>query len=53
MRINLNHLHCHPWEEFGLAKNLIFLIALKKLALVFQAEVTAHVIDGAAIVNIK
>ena len=36
MRINLNHLHCHPWEEFGLAKNLIFLNALKKLALVFQ-----------------
>lgn len=30
MKINLNHIHCHPWEEFGLGKNLTFLIALKE-----------------------
>ena len=30
MRIDLNHLQRHPWEEFSLGKNLTFLIALKE-----------------------
>ena len=45
MRINLNHPHCHPWEEFGLVKICV--------SGDLHPEVTAHVIDGAAVVNMR